>query len=166
MNMQPPSNGTEKGSCSCAVNPISGWQVLSQTGWDYDWEVDKGQDSITDKKKKKSWHSLPKKAGQLGKKTSIQYHCIQTRNRQLSYRVWHWELVRNVNFQSPPWDLLNQKLWGGTWPSMFSQTLQEISVPTKVRGPLGRTMILNVSCIFHKCNIWRIISSKCLEQYS
>lgn len=26
--------------------------MLSQTGWDYDWEVDKGQDSITDKKKK------------------------------------------------------------------------------------------------------------------
>ena len=27
--------------------------MLSQTGWDGNWAVDKGQDSITDKKKKK-----------------------------------------------------------------------------------------------------------------
>ena len=44
--------------------------------------------TVLQTKKKKSFNPLLEKASQLGK-ASIQKHCTQTRNRQLSYGVWH-----------------------------------------------------------------------------
>ena len=66
--------------------------MLSQTGWDDNWAVGKGQDSITDQKKKK-FQSLTWESKSAGKS---QYPETLHTNKKQTVELWCLALTGNV----------------------------------------------------------------------
>ena len=73
--------------------------MLSQTGWDDNWAVGKGQDSITDQKKKKVSIPYLRKQVSWEKPVSRNTAHKQETDSWVMVSGTNWERVRNVSFQ-------------------------------------------------------------------